>query len=196
MRVPRVKLGRLPRKWFPGGVWVRILVVRPYIVIGPAFAELSAREQDGELARAVVHADLLRDGAPKLVAVGSPISLLIGGLFGMLLVAAEAPMLAGLLVLAVVGVIVAAAAQLMWERRIVFRSDRKVAEVLGLPVMNTALSLSRRVRYKRRGLIGIFFSLCVPNEARRTDALSDLATESDPRHDDQSWFAEPYVGGW
>ncbi|MFB7718692.1 hypothetical protein [Nocardia sp. NPDC056100] len=172
-RSPRLKAGRLPRRWFPTGVWVRVLVGHPYIVIGPAFDELSENEQDGELAHAVVHAHLLKNfaftGSVVAALVTLPFAVAIPSLvrsgYPLWLVGAAAIIAAYLVCFAI---------QAVWFRRIVFQTDRRLAEVLGLEVMRTILDLSRRVRFERRDLVGVYLGLCVPSEVHRADAISDL----------------------
>lgn len=180
---PRLKFSRLPKPWFPGGMWVRVLLARPYIVIAPAFATLSEAEQEAELARAVVTADLLKSTLLKYAAAVICLIALSVAVITLPLAAIIAtlglPNPLGftltefLAVLPALGY--ALVAQIAWDRRIVYRTDRRVAESLGHPFLITTHHLSRRLRYKRRGLIGMYLSLCTPDESKRADALADLA---------------------
>ncbi|WP_067715946.1 hypothetical protein [Nocardia yamanashiensis] len=180
---PRLKFARLPKSWFPGGIWVRILIARPHIHISPTFATLSTPEQDAELARAVVASDILKSSLIKFTGalvflIALPTALLVLPVTALIATfdlfhRASLTLSETITVLPVLGY--GLLAQIAWERRIVYRTDRILAESLGHPLLSTIHNLSRRLRYKRRGLTGMLLSLCIPNENKRADAIADLA---------------------
>lgn len=172
VRAPRVKRGRLPQAWFPDGVMIRMMVLRPVVVIGAAFDDLSVAEQEGVLAGVTVQADLIRRGALKFctaatILVGAPTLLLAYGSGR-----ADVPVSPALVLLLMMFGVGYFAAWVAWGRRLVYRTDRRVAEVMGPAVMHRLLDLGRRVRYQRRGLVGLYVNVFVPGEAKRADAIS------------------------
>lgn len=178
VRAPRIKAGRLPKSWFPEGVLIRMLAVHPVVVIGASFDDLSAAEQEGTLASVTVQADLMRQSALKfataaVLLVGAPTWLFAYGL-GL----ADAPAPLALVLLLMTFGTGYFAAWVAWGRRLVYRTDRRIAEVLGRPVMHALLDLDRRLRYQRRGIVGIYVNLFVPSAANRADAISYLAPSS------------------
>lgn len=181
-----MKRGTLSENALPEGIWVRTLVLRPYISLTPAFDNLSVAEQDSELAEAVVISDRTEAGMPKFLAIATVVSVPLGGLTGYSAAALDVPEGLGFnLVLALflcvwTGLYLTGA--FAWYRRIIFQADRKVAEILGVAWATTSVQVSRRMRPKRRGMFGIYLGLSMPIEARRLAALngtSGLSATSD-----------------
>ncbi|MFI5783457.1 hypothetical protein [Nocardia sp. NPDC051570] len=169
-RPPHVESGMVS-KWRVDGVQARFRKKQPVVVIGPVFTELSAQEKEGALAEAVVLLDILWTGryypltAATLVVL-APYLLLsfFAGGFGL------SPWLWGSAWLALF-VLGRAAAQLIWSRIAIHRMDRRVAEVLGRPMLNIVLDLDDRTRSQVRGRAGILVKLTMPSKARRLNAL-------------------------
>ncbi|MFD6390040.1 hypothetical protein [Nocardia sp. NPDC060259] len=184
VRAPQVKSGTLPRWWFPDGVWIRALVWNPVIVIGAAFDDLSASERDGVLAAAAVRAEMLRKAMFKYVIVFAiaivPILALELAFFELGVSFAPAMTLVFTLFPALYLTSV-----ILWSRRLVFRSDARLADVMGREFVEPLLDLDRRVRYRRRGVIGMVFDLACPAETRRAEAIS-YADSSRPAQADHN----------
>ncbi|MGS2805533.1 hypothetical protein [Nocardia sp. MW-W600-9] len=162
----------------PEGIWTRTAVYRPYIAITPAFGNLTAPEQDSELAQAVVLADLIESGTPKLLCIASIGSVASIALAGFVTTVLDVParLWAEVAIALFVGFYLSMylVHMLAWTRRIVYQADRRIAEVLGVPAVTPSVQVSRRMRYKRRGLFGLWIGLSMPNEGRRLDAIADL----------------------
>ncbi|MFD5180536.1 hypothetical protein ACFWM1_32320 [Nocardia sp. NPDC058379] len=182
VRSPRVKRGKLSESLLPEGIWTRTAVYRPYIAITPAFGNLTTAEQDSELAQAVVLADLIESGTPKLLCIASIGSVASIALAGFVTTALDVParLWAEVAITLFVGLYLGMylVHMLSWTRRMFYQADRRIAEVLGAPAVTTSVQVSRRMRYKRRGLFGLWIGLSMPNEGRRLDAIADLAPVS------------------
>ncbi|MFD9551692.1 hypothetical protein ACFWBG_30295 [Nocardia salmonicida] len=176
-----MKRGKLSENALPEGIWVRALVLRPYISLTPSFDNLSVAEQDSELAGAVVISDRTEAGMPKLLAIATVIGLPLGALTGYVAGRLDVPevlgfdLVLGLFLCVWTGLYVIGA--FAWSRRMIFQADRKVAEVLGVAWATTGVQISQRMRYKRRGMFGIYLGLSMPIEAHRLEALADLTAD-------------------
>ncbi|MFF2550754.1 hypothetical protein ACFVUS_07120 [Nocardia sp. NPDC058058] len=188
LRAPKVEFLRLPPKcWLPEGVLAYTVFLREVIVITPTFEEFSPAEQDAQLAHWTVRSHLIRTalfkylGATVLFTLltfvplnvtghfhGHPFAFTYTGfLVNLVMMPREMYWLAETLWLASLCVI-----GIAWKRRIIYRTDRRVAEMLGLSAMNDVLRVARRVRYQRRGIVGMYVNLGIPSEANRADAIS------------------------
>ncbi|MFD6463880.1 hypothetical protein [Streptomyces roseolus] len=189
VRAPKVKSTRLlPKCWFPEGILAYALFLWPVVVLTPAFDGYSRAEQDALLAHWLVQAELSRTTLPKFLGAALlftvqtyvPINIRVGlgdSLFfyytynGWLVNGVELPHeMFWLAYSAWLGALVMAA--FVWGRRIVYRADRQVAVVLGRHMANHILDVARRIRYQRRGLVGMYLNLLIPSEAKRADANS------------------------
>lgn len=169
-----VESGKVP-EWNPDGVRLRYRKRQPILVIGTAFDKLTAAEQDGTLASAVVIQDLFKTGLQKfgiavtLVLVSMAIAL---GYFG---ARNDMPTWLFALLLVVEIVICYFVVHLARMRRIVYQLDRRRAEVLGRPHVDMMLDLDHRQRSEIRGFVGIVIKLATPSEARRTKRLDAIS---------------------
>ncbi|MFF2396317.1 hypothetical protein [Nocardia sp. NPDC058114] len=173
VQAPQVELGNAP-DWCVDGVHPRLTVEQFVLVIGPRYDELSPLQQRGALAEAIVSADLQRAGrfAPVIAAL-----MLLGVLHPAMSYLAEYATGLGILpeilwwqVLALVLVtygVSAVAIHVFWSRRIIYRLDRRMADVLGAEMVSSMLDLDERSRRRARGLKGITLKFLWPSKTRR-----------------------------
>ncbi len=173
----------LPRRWFPEGVLAYTVFLRPTLVVAPAFHDNSPAEQDALLAHGLAQADLCRTTLLKFVAAALVFTALTYVPVNIHATVGDYSFYTGLFIgvqlpsdmfwfAETVWLSTLVAAAVAWGRRIVYRADRWIADMLGLQAMNHVLAVARRVRYQRRGLFGMYVNLFVPNETKRADAVS------------------------
>ncbi|CAM4437838.1 hypothetical protein NONI108955_28235 [Nocardia ninae] len=158
---PRVVAGgdRVRLRWRRG---------QPVIVVGPAFDGLPAAEQESTLAGAVVFADLLaaerRDNAWRTF--GFAEAAVIGLVTFAGIVGGMPPWLV-LLSSVLVFVISHLTLLVVRYRRLIYRGNRRMAQVMGRPLMDQALAADAVRRANSRGVQRLWIDLCIPNETRR-----------------------------
>ncbi|WP_194836711.1 hypothetical protein [Nocardia sp. XZ_19_369] len=162
---PRVVAGgeRVQLRWRRG---------RPVVLVGPAFDELPAAEQAGVLSGAVVFADLLaaerRDKAWRTF--GFVATAVIGIVAFAGLESGIPPWL--VLLSSVLAFAISYLTMLTVRyRRLVYRGDRRMAQVLGRPLIDQALDADAARRSSSKGVQRIWHNLCVPDETRRAKNL-------------------------
>ncbi|NKX89171.1 hypothetical protein [Nocardia coubleae] len=179
VRKPRVKRGKVSEKVLPEGIWIRTVVLRPWIALTPQFDTLSEAERDSELAAAVTYSHLTESGMPKFVAIVTLLPLPFACLTGYVAGALDVSQLGFNLLLALflaLWTCMYLTGAFLWAHRMFFQTDRKIAETFGASWATTNIQLSRRMRYKRRGIFGLYLSLSMPSEQRRLQAIADLST--------------------
>ncbi|MFD3508053.1 hypothetical protein [Nocardia sp. NPDC058666] len=173
VRTPQVKVARLPRCWFPDGVWTRALVWQPVVAIGAGYDDLTEAEQEAALAAAVVRADMVRVSmwkyAVAFLLLSVPVFAVELALFEM-----SVSIVPNLTIVLTLFTVAYLGSMAVWSRRIIHRADAHLATVLGREFLNPLFDLERRARYQRRGLFGAFWSLTSPDETRREQAISYL----------------------
>lgn len=179
MQAPQVELGT-GSYWCVDGVRAYLRGDQTVLIISPAYDALSPAEKEGALAEAVVAVDMQRAGRFKVtmaffftVAVPYPA---LSYLAGYATRRGGVPEIAGWQV-GLLGVLASAAAAVVvhsvWARRIIYRLDRRMLEVLGAQMVASMLDLDERSRIMARGMVGAFVKLVVPSKARRARQLGD-----------------------
>ncbi|MGY2062411.1 hypothetical protein ACW9HQ_46660 [Nocardia gipuzkoensis] len=69
-------------------------------------------------------------------------------------------------------------AAMVWSRQLIYRMDRRVAEVMGTPLMEVMFDLDGRSRARLRGPVGIFVKLSMPSTAQRAQRLASYGSSS------------------
>ncbi|MFJ9365868.1 hypothetical protein ACIRRA_15830 [Nocardia sp. NPDC101769] len=172
---PHAESGNVPQ-WSSDGIRPLLRKRQPVIVVGATFGKLSAAEKDGALASAMVILDLIKTGARRVPLAVSlsllPAVMVVGFVAGehgtppwQVIAAALASYAIG-----------RAVAHMLWFRRVVYRMDHKVAEVMGRPSVDLMLALSLRRPSHPRGVVGIITKLSVPSEAQRAKRLDAIVS--------------------
>ncbi|WP_405165977.1 hypothetical protein OG203_13385 [Nocardia sp. NBC_01499] len=168
VRPPHIEAGFVP-KWLPDGVHPLLRRRQPVVVIGTGFGDsLSAAEQEGALASAVVGLELAWAGRQKFALtvglVGAVAILFLIGVTG-------GPNWQSIVAATVAYAVWSVVATVVRSRRIAYEVDRRVAEVMGRPFLDLMFELDARQRSQRRSLAGKIVNLRVPSEARRAKRL-------------------------
>ncbi|MFI9503109.1 hypothetical protein [Nocardia sp. NPDC052566] len=149
-------------------------------MVNAAFEELSADEKECTLVSAVVCLDLIKKRRVSLttavlVGVGIGLGFVVGGGLG---VAYGLHYISGwqlglcALAAAVIYFLVQA---IVRGRRIVYRLDHRVTEVMGRPFTDLMLDLDRRQRSEFSGPVSVCLKLAIPSEIRRTQRLDAIS---------------------
>ncbi|MFI7003569.1 hypothetical protein [Nocardia sp. NPDC050175] len=165
-----VEHGKVPA-WNPDGVLLRYRKRKPILVIGTVFDKLTPAEQDGTLASVVVLQHLLATGVYKFWAAFGLVVVALELVLGYFVGKHDMPTWQFALLVLVEFVVCFFVLQVVRLRRIVFRLDRRRAEVLGRPHMDMMLDRDSRQRSEFRGFIGAYLRLVTPREARRAKRL-------------------------
>lgn len=147
---------------------------RPVLTVGDGFEDLPPVEQDGALANALVADDLVRTGQAKtalafglpFVAVGYPliwVSVSHGNSLGATLSVFVALYMFGHLLTFAVR-----------ARRLLYRVDRRVAEVMGRPVADAMIAHDSRNRPQLPVLVRLMLAPYWPSEAKRARSLETV----------------------
>ncbi|WP_280402695.1 hypothetical protein [Nocardia carnea] len=170
VRAPRIVAGNVPT-WSTLGLRYATWKRPPVLRVGARFGDLLAAEQEGALALALVAGDFYRAGAYKTViafglsfsAVGLPLVYLavLSGLPGSVVL----PVFAALYVLSYLLTFA------VRSRRIIYRIDHRVAEVMGRPVMDLMIDHDIRNYHLVRGFMRIYSSAFSPTVAQRVRRL-------------------------
>ncbi|MEU1980963.1 hypothetical protein [Nocardia sp. NPDC019395] len=170
VRAPRVVAGEVPA-WVTERLRCSGRKRQPVLTVGAGFEDLSATEQDGALANAIVVGDLVRTGQAKtalafglpFVAVGYP--LIVVAVFQGIPVWAVVSVFAALYVC---GHLLTFALR---ARRIIYRVDNRVAEVMGRPVVDVMIDHDIRNHPLLPGLARLFLAAYSPTVAQRVRRL-------------------------
>ncbi|MFR9753435.1 hypothetical protein ACL02S_20710 [Nocardia sp. 004] len=182
---PPVESGKVP-KWSLDGLWARRRKGQPVLLVGSAFNNyLSPAEQEGALAAAVVSLDLVKTRRRKFL-ITSYFSLLA---VGMILVFAgglfrrthniDVP---SWLLPALIGGGFAISYYMtiaVWLRRIIYHTDRRVAELMGRPVIDMLLNIDNRGQPQPRILVAAFLMIVVPSKTQRIKRLDMLEPQTE-----------------
>lgn len=155
VQAPQVELGSAP-DWCVDGVHGRWTPENFVLIVGPRYDELSPLQQRGALAQSMVSADLQRAGifAPAIATL-----MLLGVLHAAMSyltgyatdlgILPEIPRWQVLALVLVTFVVSAVAVHVFWFRRVMYRLDRRMTDVLGAEVVSSMLDLDERSRRRR-----------------------------------------------
>ncbi|MFD4404259.1 hypothetical protein ACFWPH_16025 [Nocardia sp. NPDC058499] len=157
--------------WSTSGLRVPAWTWKPAIKVGAGFGRLPAAEQDGALAIVIVLGNLFRTGAVKaaviyvlcFIAIGYPL-VFLAAYSG----TSSAVVLPVLLACYVFGYLLMSALRL---RRIIYRVDHRVAEVMGRPVVDSMMDHEIRNAHLIPGFLRLYFALYSPTLAQRVRRL-------------------------
>ncbi|MGI5218507.1 hypothetical protein [Nocardia sp. CA-290969] len=170
VRAPHVVAGKVPT-WSIAGLRYAIWKRPPVLRVEARFGDLPAAEQDGALAITVVAGDLYRRGAYKTV-FAYVLSFSVVS-FPLLYLAALHRIPSSLvfpvfMALYVCGYLLTFALR---SRRIIYRIDHRVAEVMGRPVVDMMIDYGIRNDHLVRGFIRLYFTAFSPTVAQRVRRL-------------------------
>ncbi|MEU7629830.1 hypothetical protein AB0C34_07565 [Nocardia sp. NPDC049220] len=172
---PHIELGNVP-EWCLDGVRPQLRKGQAVVMVGSAFNDyLSLAEQEGALAEAVVILDSLKSGRRFLVAsrllLGAA-AIILSGIGGWFAAVYDMPWWPVAPVVLVPYAIARYLVVVVRFRRALYQMDRRVAEVMGRPLIDLMLNLDGRVRSQLRGPVGILVKMSTPSEAERAKRLN------------------------
>lgn len=170
VRTPHIEKGSVPA-WMPEGLRATTRRRQPVLAAGPAFGKLSPAEQDGALAIAMVALDLFSTGRTKLLAAVTLPTLVVGLPLSYIAGTQGVPIWVPVSAVTVTYVLGMVSAYAVWARRVSYRVDRRVADVLGRPVMDLMLDLDTRARTQLPRLVRLYLKLFSPPESLRSKRL-------------------------
>ncbi|MEV0712547.1 hypothetical protein [Nocardia aurea] len=170
VQAPQIVAGNVPA-WVNERLLYSVRHRQPVVIVGAGFDDLSATEQDGALANAIVAGDLYQAGTFKT-----------GFIFGLCATVASLPMAYVAIqqgvpnwvvfsVLAAVYVLGYLLTFALRSRRIVHHVDRRIAEVMGRSVVNSMIDRDIRDRPLLRGFAWLFRTVYSPTESQRVRRL-------------------------
>lgn len=170
VRAPRVVAGNVPT-WSTAGLRYATGKRPPVLRVGARFGDLPAAEQDGALAITVVAGELYRVGAFKTGFIFGFCSALIGLPLVFVAVLQQIPSSVVLPAVAVLYVLSYLLTFARRSRRIIYRIDHRVAEVMGRPVMDLMIDHDIRNYHLIRGFMRLYLRAFSPTVAERVRRL-------------------------
>ncbi len=181
VRAPRVVAGKVPA-WVIEGLRYSVRK-QPVITVGAGFGGMTAAEQDGALANAIVASDLYRIGAVKILLTYSLCFVAVGGPLVFVAAYHRTPTW---VTLSVYGALYALGYLLTFalrSRRVIYRVDHRVAEVLGRPVVDLMIDHDIRHEHMIPGFVRLFLLVYGPTVAQRVRRLDTT-------------FGAHHIAGW
>ncbi|MEV0467055.1 hypothetical protein AB0I30_21090 [Nocardia tengchongensis] len=173
---PDVESGSLP-EWCLNGLRLHRRKRQAVVVVGATFDGLSAAEQEGALAYVVAAAGFVVAAAGRdntgLKRVSRILGFVLGAALSLTIVlgamgSSAALASASVMVLSVFAFVAMIVA---WTRRMIYRTDHLVTEVMGRPVMDMLFAREHRGP-RPPGLRGLYSRVAVPSDRQRLERLN------------------------
>ncbi|MEV0331202.1 hypothetical protein [Nocardia sp. NPDC050717] len=170
VQAPPVRLGEVP-DWCADGVHPQWIDTQIVLVVGPAFDALTPDERRGALAEAVLSSKLQISGQFKLAMITLTVTAALYLITGQAAEAGLLPASAWWLraTLATIGgVLLFLTAYVVHTRRIIYRVDQRMSQILGADTVAATLELDER----SRDSAGFLLELSIPSKNRRLQRLT------------------------
>ncbi|MFB8005162.1 hypothetical protein [Nocardia sp. NPDC056000] len=175
VRAPDVESGGVP-PWCVNGLRLRRSKRRVVLVVGDAFDGLSAFEQEGALAYVVAAAGDVAAAAGSRNSGFNRVFRLIGFVVGVtisltffLAVIGSPAVMGAAAVLALSGCAFVVVS-VVWTRRMIYRTDQLIIEVMGRPTMDMLFARERRGP-RPPGVRGLYSRVAVPSDRQRLERI-------------------------